>query len=279
MAPSRQLLMWSVPSIAVLLGIFWFRKKREFAKSDPGGRERIKSLQEELAEALNAEAEAIRASPLGKAERAIIKSAPIDIVPNGPGSHRSSPLDLTDEEVDLEIEKIIRKKSLKNDKRMSISNDAQDLGANTNSYIERQMSNKAAATPHKFSPKTEVVCSNDANSMCFAKISNGLELIQKDNINANNSLTESTKNDSTVLHNTSGASAAVDAEELNNNIVEAVGVSENSTNRLSNATTTNRGVSERDSANHSPVDPLLASPSMCHFSDNHSEVGYALLLS
>lgn len=98
---------------------FLVSKKREFAKSDPGGRERIKCLQEELAEALRAELEANSASPLGRVERSIIKSAPIDIVPQGSSSQRSSSLELTDEEIDLEIEKIIRKKSLDKDKKAS----------------------------------------------------------------------------------------------------------------------------------------------------------------
>lgn len=266
MAPSRQLLMWSVPSIAVLLGIFWFRKKREFAKTDPGGREKIKCLQEELAEALNAEAEAIRASPLGKAERSIIKSAPIDIVPNGSGSHRSSPLELTDEEVDLEIEKIIRKKSLRNEKSLSSNNELQDFIAN--SCTQKPSFKIAVSSPQKMSPKAEVVCTTDSASMCSAH-NDTLEMMPKDT--NDNSFTESqSKNDPLVLHDTSETSQVADSE-VNNPIDEAVSTSQNSTNSCSNTATT-RGISERDSANHSPVDPLLASPSMCQFSDNHSEV-------
>ncbi|KAJ8722688.1 hypothetical protein PYW07_003868 [Mythimna separata] len=53
------------------------------------------------------------------------------------------------------------------------------------------------------------------------------------------------------------------------NVVDEPSDSNDTDNRYSTAQS--RHISERDSANHSPVDPMLASPSMCHFSDNHSE--------
>lgn len=275
MAPCRQLLMWSVPSIAVLLGIFWFKKKREYAKSDPGGRERIKSLKEELAEVLNTEAENIMASPLCKIERSIVKSAPIDIIPNGSGSQRSSPLEMTDEEVDLEIEKIIRKKSLEKEKKMSLSVEKfKEICSNSNVTIIRE--SKSNLIYPSF--KTELKCINNDNINSEEYNESGNE-VESENISIiteadDTSLADSTKCEALVLEdNVTEENNLGDNEELhvNNNIVEA----SSNNNELSNdrfSTSQNRRISERDSANHSPVDPLLASPSMCNFSDNHSEV-------
>lgn len=278
MAPCRQLLMWSVPSIAVLLGIFWFRKKREYAKSDPGGRERIKSLKEELAEALIAQAEAQKSSPLGKAERSIIKSAPIDIIPNGSNSQRSSPLELTDEEVDIEIEKIIRKKSIEKEKRMSAGFDkltSMSVYSKEPSFQVKQKS-------------TKNMCSTLPNvATCYkSNVDHSPVVIRASDTNIVNSQEMPGKSGDTILQeessklekvasevNTTEDSTVGDMEDSNNNnnvnVVDEPSDNTGSDNRFSTAQ--RRRISERDSANHSPVDPILASPSMCHFSDNHSE--------
>ena len=264
MAPCRQLLMWSVPSIAVLLGIFWFRKKREYAKSDPGGRERIKSLKEE---------------PAGKAERSIIKSAPIDIIPNGSNSQRSSPLELTDEEVDIEIEKIIRKKSIEKEKQMSAGFDK----FNSMSLCSKE-------TPFKIKQKSSNVCSTLPTVVNCGKnvVDHTPIIIRAGDTNIVHSKDMPGKSGENFVQqeqsnleaieselNTTEDSTAGDTEDanVNNNVVNVVDESSDSNdtdNRFSTAQS--RHISERDSANHSPVDPMLASPSMCHFSDNHSEV-------
>lgn len=270
--------MWSVPSIAVLLGIFWFRKKREYAKSDPGGRERIKTLKEELAEALNAEIESMRASPIGKSEHLIIKSAPIDIIPNGSGSQRSSPLHLTDEEVDIEIEKIIKKKSIEKEKKMSFGNGVQSfVAANAcimeSSFIVNETSSNLSPaetdTDSTFTKNDVDICSVLTNADTI--VVNSKDSIT-DEFEADFSQQNSTKQDVAASEvDISEESTVADTEELtiNNNVVDEPSDSNDSENRFSTAQT--RRISERDSANHSPVDPMLASPSMCHFSDNHSE--------
>lgn len=283
MAPCRQLLMWSVPSIAVLIGIFWFKKKREYAKSDPGGRERIKSLKEELAEALNAQAELNRTSPLGKAERSIIKSAPIDIIPKGSGSQRSS-FELTDEEVDLEIEKIIRKKSLEKDKKLSVEVGKQYI--NNSSYVSSNLNHTPVAVKesiaHTFSPlQTEMSC-NKGDMTLDSKVSvPDVNILEKQH-SEDESVTELLHQDSTNFDNnktedisTEDGDMVNDHDDLNiNNNLNDNNINEASESNESNNTYSSqtRRISERDSANHSPVDPLLASPSMCHFSDSHSEV-------
>ncbi|XP_050667190.1 A-kinase anchor protein 1, mitochondrial isoform X2 [Leptidea sinapis] len=270
MAPCRQLLMWSVPSIAVLLGIFWFKKKREYAKSDPGGRERIKSLKEELAEALNAEAECTQLTPLGRIDRSIIKSAPIDIVPNGSSSQRSSPLELTDEEIDLEIEKIIRKKSIDKEKKMSFVRDSHmDSVATKDAPIlvkettcQLYSSFRTDMTCNINNPSSAKTTEPCENSVLSENISEDVisqpfcqsECSKMDAVASESNITDDTVNDSDNINETE--------EHSNNNEHEGQ-------NRY--AASQDRRISERDSANHSPVDPMLASPSMCNFSDDHSE--------
>lgn len=275
MAPCRQLIMWSVPSIAVLLGIFWFRKKREYAKSDPGGREKIKSLKEELADALCVHAEAKKTSPLGKVERSIIKSAPIDIIPNGCSSQKSSPLELTDEEIDLEIEKIIRKKSIEKEKRMSagfekfssMSINSRDIAYAINS--KESSANICSTVPTVVSSSKNKVNPSTKTSKIIVSSVQSLDLPEK-------TVDGFLEQNSTKLETSqSEVSTAQDAVPEDSNINDKINVidesidSNASGNRFSTAP--HRHISERDSANHSPVDPMLASPSMCHFSDNHSE--------
>lgn len=275
MAPCRQLLMWSVPSIAVLLGIFWFKKKREYAKSDPGGREKIKSLKEELADALKAEVEIKKTSPVGKAERSVIKSAPIDIIPRGTGSQRSSPLELTDEEVDLEIEKIIRKKSVDKERKMSynVENSFVTHYNKESSFVNKNMQCNLFSPPKndvKVCDQNIAVCLLKADEAVVNTMAN--ETIPDDNIKD----TKSTELDVVVSEsNATEENTVADTEELNVNndlVNEPSESSQSSDSGDRYSAPQSRRISERDSANHSPVDPMLASPSMCHFSDNHSEV-------
>lgn len=272
MAPCRQLLMWSVPSIAVLLGIFWFKKKREYAKSDPGGRERLKSLKEELAEVLNAQSEALKALPVGKVDRSIIKSAPIDIVPQGNSSQRSSPLELTDEEVDLEIEKIIRKKSIEKEKRMSAGFDKQNIIVSTSmkepSFVVKESPTNLSSLPHTKMSFSENKCLNveeikNSDHRHITESEPNYDQIEGECSQQGVASLDVSSSDT----NTVEESSPVNTEEINNNN----GIEETSDSENQFSTAQSRHISERDSANHSPVDPLLASPSMCHFSDNHSE--------
>ncbi|CAG9585421.1 unnamed protein product [Danaus chrysippus] len=270
MAPCRQLLLWSVPSIAVLLGIFWFKKKREFARSDPGGREKIKSLKEELAEALNAEAELLKTSPLGKVEHSLVKSLPIDIVPNGSGSQRSSPIELTDEEVDLEIEKIIKKKSLEIEKRMSLrtENKMEEIRLRDATISKQDCQSKLGS-----SFKTELNCIRNNPNLLLDDTSKIDENDDSSTGSDTNSQVDSIKLDATASEviGTEEATESDNEDQNDDNDDETEKTNEAPGSANSYSAPQNRRISERDSANHSPVDPMLASPSMCHFSDNHSE--------
>ncbi|CAG4989596.1 unnamed protein product [Parnassius apollo] len=238
------------------------------------GRERIKSLKEELAEALNAQVELNRTTPLGKVECSIIKSAPIDIIPKGSGSQRSS-LELTDEEVDMEIDKIIRKKSLEKEKRVSTELDKQIIycNASTSSMKKHSPIILKESLSHSVSPlKSEMTECNKSDKtldlkmdICDTVKQNGAE--DQDSINnVDNVLSE----DNVTEHST-----VTDTEDLNvindDNVDVNNEPSESNESNNTYSASQNRPISDRDSANHSPVDPLLASPSMCHFSDSHSE--------
>ncbi|KAG6442575.1 hypothetical protein O3G_MSEX002434 [Manduca sexta] len=202
----------------------------------------------------------------------MIKSAPIDIVPQGNSSQRSSPLELTDEEVDLEIEKIIRKKSIEKEKRMSTGFDKQNIIVST--------SMKEPSFVVKESPTN--LCSLPPTKMSFSdnKCMNVNEIKDSHNRHITESEANYNKLDGECSQqgieslevsssdiNTVEESSPADTEEINNNN----GIEESSESENQFSTAQSRHISERDSANHSPVDPLLASPSMCHFSDNHSE--------
>lgn len=110
MAFYRQLLVFTVPPVAVLLGIYWYRCRRGFGKSDPGGNIRNKkTLKQELEEAV--EQARIQQNHSVSPTKQIVKSSPIDIIPNGMNSQKSSPIHLTDKELDMEIEKVISQKN------------------------------------------------------------------------------------------------------------------------------------------------------------------------
>lgn len=110
MAFYRQLLVFTVPSVAVLFGIYWYRCRRGFGKSDPGGNIRNKkTLKQELEEAV--EQAKVNQNHSVSPTKLVVKSSPIDIIPNGMNSQKSSPIHLTDKELDMEIEKVISQKN------------------------------------------------------------------------------------------------------------------------------------------------------------------------
>lgn len=110
MAFYRQLLVFTVPSVAVLFGIYWYRRRRGFGNTDPGGNIRnVKTLKQELEEVV--EQAKVNQNHCNSPTKLIVKSAPIDIIPNGFNSQRSSPIHLTDKELDIEIEKVISQKT------------------------------------------------------------------------------------------------------------------------------------------------------------------------
>lgn len=263
MPACRQMLMWSVPPLAFVLGFFWLRRKRDFAKSDPGGNN-LRNLQAELAEVLKAEIENSKAKciPLpSEPEKSIIKSAPIDIVPNGSLSQRTSPRNMTEQEVDIEIDKIIRQKSYEKERKSSMlscngSFDARIeklyVSDTSTTPVLTKLPEKAIETSSEETPLEEKEAESDDNTQVVVTEDKVEEekLAEDENIDENVNNEGDLQNYDDIGLDDKDVPVQCEQEEQEEHI---------------------RHSSERDSANHSPLDPILASPSMCHYSDNHSE--------
>ena len=195
MAPShsRQLLIWTVPTIAVILGYFWYRRKRLSSKTDPG----------EIVKAVETPPKPVDSGSPRTFSRSLsgVDSAPIDIViPHKLKATKSNPVVISDEDLDIEIEKI---KSMR-----------------YNGSIDMRKSNSCSeTTTKKGSPKK-----------------------------------------------LSPVMAQTPVEE------KAPVVEDGKDERSSANNEVQRQNCERDSANHSPADVMLASPSLSSISDNQSEV-------
>lgn len=210
MAPShsRQVLIWTVPTLAVILSYFWYRRKRIDSKSDPG--DQIQTAPEPH-QTKKTEIDIATSTPIANRtfSRSLsgVDSAPIDIViPPKLKAIKSNPVVISDEDLDLEIEKI---KSMR-------------YGGSIDMRKSNNSSSESTSTFKQTSPVKK----------------SSFEMAQK--VNEEKPLSVTTD-------------AKVEKSASNNNEVQ-------------------RQNSERDSANHSPADVMLASPSLSSISDNNSEV-------
>lgn len=262
MAPShsRQLLVWTLPTIAVLFSYLWYKKKRIGARSDTGDTEnqqgigntrKIEKPSEKEEKRTESEPVSTPSSPNRSFSRSLsgVETAPIDIViPPSLRSTRSNPVVISDEDLDLEIEKI---KSMKNG---TLSRSKAE-----NSLTKQPQSKTPSPLKENPSPKTRTPSPLKENTTTVrAKKGNNkkepAEMAQKDIAVVEDKLT------SLKINN-------------NNNNKETPKKREhrNSTGKKEHDEL-QRQSSERDSANHSPADVMLASPSLSSISDNHSEV-------
>lgn len=279
MAPShsRQLLVWTFPTIAILLSYLWFKRKRIGVRSDPGGgisldkeEELIEKSAVKRTEDTSVPVPKTSSTPERKFSRSLsgVETAPIDIViPRELRSIKSNPVVIPDEDLDFEIEKI---KSMKNEtfnRSRALNNSATSGGSNEKSPPKDNKITKSET------PVSKVEITNNNNSRN----------------NNNNNTIERKVNMVEKKVETAGKMAQdiVRVEQKLNNL--KLGIKENSKkkgkkggNKIGkNNTNVNSGSereelqrqsSERDSANHSPADVMLASPSLSSISDNHSEV-------
>ncbi|KAJ8967755.1 hypothetical protein NQ314_002636 [Rhamnusium bicolor] len=240
MAPShsRQLLAWTLPTIAVLLSYLWYKKKRIGARSDTGDtktRQDIersqldKTLQKGLGEA--DKSSPVKLTPTRNFSRSLsgVDSAPIDIIiPPQLRSAKSHPIVISDEDLDLEIEKI---KSMKNGALSRSKSDYSPPQAPTSkspSPIKANSQNNKENLEKETSPMAQKDIAVVEDKLTSLKLYNNKEIPRK--------------------------------REHKNNI-----------NNKREHDELQRQSSERDSANHSPADVMLASPSLSSISDNHSE--------
>ncbi|RZC35495.1 KH domain-containing protein C56G2.1 [Asbolus verrucosus] len=202
MAPthSRQLLIWTIPTIAVIFSYFWYRRKRIGPKTDPGDTSSTDTASETAAKPT---ASAPSTNRTFSRSLSGVDSAPIDIIiPPKLKAAKSNPVVISDEDLDLEIEKI---KSMR-------------YGGS----IDLRKSNSSSESTKKEASvkKSPIMAQKVPEEKC------GVSLPK-----------ESVKVEEK-------SPVSIDIQRQN---------------------------SDRDSANHSPADVMLASPSLSSISDNHSE--------
>ncbi|XP_065172359.1 KH domain-containing protein akap-1-like isoform X2 [Atheta coriaria] len=268
MAPSysRQLLVFAVPTIAVLLTYFWFKRKRGVKQSDPGDSPSIAETKltsnktSELQEVSNTPTKSIATPSGGNIDRSprvlSTPSTPIDIIiPRELRSQRTSPIVISDEDLDIEIEKVKSMRSYSSEHyKLSGGSDTIDGISTTSSTSSRTPAKKA---------KAKVQQPEDA--MPAGKLDSQVKSKNQMKTNA-----EKKKGKMTPVKKVE--------EELSNmklnqesETQEEVKVENGRKEEQANAHAEERQSSERDSANHSPADVMLASPSLSCISDNHSE--------
>lgn len=260
--PSRQLLAWTLPTIAALLSYLWYKRKRIGVLSDPGVHahkeenqsDTIVSLEEELEQTKSkVEPESTPSKTICRSLSGV-ESTPIDIVlPPQLRASRSASKVISDEELDFEIEKI---KSMKSGNLFSTSKieDSPQRGSpERKSPQEEQAEEKPVVqTPSPPKKEREEVTPLKLQTSNNKKQKN--KMVRKDVEMVNDQLTSLD-----ISNNRSSPHKPEDEHEESSNGHK----SDLDIQRQSN---------ERDSANHSPADVMLASPSLSIISDNHSEV-------
>lgn len=244
MAPShsRQLLVWTLPTVAALLSYLWFKRKRIGARSDPGensSEAEEKGVQTEQAKSADIVedidgGDSSPSSPNKTFSRSLsgVESTPIDIIiPPELRATKSTSRIVSDEELDLEIEKI---KSMKNGALFTTKPDSPHVLI---------ASSKSTGKEHNSKPSKKKASKKESGKMA-----------QKDIAIVEEKLTSlKVKNNKEVHKKRDNKNSKNNANKENEDILQ-------------------RQNSERDSANHSPSDVMLASPSLSSISDNHSEV-------
>lgn len=296
MAPShsRQLLVWTFPTIAILLSYLWFKRKRIGVRSDPGGvnadnseeglllpRAETKGIVEETPVEIPQQQSSAKATPEKKFSRSLsgVETAPIDIIiPRELRSVKSNPIVISDEDLDLEIEKIksMKNETFKRSRALNSSNTTTTITTTTSSNNTSKDTNEK--TPPKQNSETPV-----------KKVETTKTTPIKATEKATPNKTAERKLDM-VEKKVEGADKMaqdmVRVEQKLNNL--KLGMNNNQSSKKKGKKGGNKGgknvkltnereelqrqSSERDSANHSPADVMLASPSLSSISDNHSEV-------
>ncbi|KAB0794664.1 hypothetical protein PPYR_11503 [Photinus pyralis] len=258
MAPShsRHLLVWTTLPIAILLSYLWFKRKRTETTSDPQKSTELVNQEEQNQVAVE-NVEKVECTSVKTLKRSIsgVESSPIDIVfPPELKSTKSSQLMISDEDLDLEIEKIKSMKTTSNPsvERLNSKKDNQPNSVVESESTERSTNLMATASPKKQSTNLK----KDANKT--------METIENKNVK------------SPLNKNKKGKMPQKDVgatlrKKFNTLKVEANVTQKFTTSGADADQETDKQSSERDSANHSPADVMLASPSLSCISDSHSE--------
>lgn len=226
MIPKRPLVYLTLPGVALMLGLLWFRRKKNNIHCDTGGKSsEIQAADEDIqktkinrtlqqSKSMTIQSDKKRNNNNTEAAK-ICKSAPIDINPR-----RGSPVKITDQQIDVDILKI---KIQDNEQKMLNSieeNDCESLSPELPDSVERRKFSFSlkktqkkqepvvikATTAPKISPKHSFAESNYSKNVETTKKAN----ISKDDkssrkmayINDNSHETDLTKcNSSTLVRN------------------------------------------------------------------------------
>lgn len=257
MAPShsRHLLAWTTLPIAILLGYLWFKRKRTDSTSDPQKPSELAN-QEEQDQVVFENVEKLECTSDKTLKRSLsgVESSPIDIVfPPELKSTKSSQLIISDEDLDLEIEKI---KSMKTTSNPSVERLNNKKDNQPNSVVESTKTERSTNLMATVSPKKQPIKpKKDAN-----KEENIENKTVKPLLNKNKK--------GKMPQKDVGASLR---KKFNSLKLEANATQKFTTSGTDAEQETDKQNSERDSANHSPADVMLASPSPSCISDSHSE--------
>ncbi|XP_044731537.1 KH domain-containing protein akap-1 [Chrysoperla carnea] len=245
MAPiiqSRQLLVWTIPSIAILLSFLWYKRKRSGPQSDPGEKE--ENIKENNIEVKDNSIENKTPEKVIKRSLSGVESSPIDIIiPHSLKSTKTPPVIISDKDLDKEIAKI---KSMKS-----------PFAETTN----RKRAVRSALSVELEKTKTPPKCSNSPSDMSTPQ----MEKVSTKKENKHKQKGKKT------IHKVETVSTVVEKlATMKLPVLDDVNVESSGGNNSSHCCS-DRQSSERDSANHSPADVMLASPSLSSISDNHSE--------
>ncbi|KAF5269684.1 hypothetical protein FQA39_LY08607 [Lamprigera yunnana] len=312
MAPyySRRLLVWTTLPIAIILSYLWFKRKRTEITSDPG---QLKLLETQETVAFQ-DIKAVKTTPENPIKTLSgIESSPIDIVfPPDLKPSKSVPPIISDEDLDLEIEKI---KSTKNNVKSSsekfnknketskIELSIEKVDCVKEEFIPKNMlmSPTKIQNTNKIveSTKNVLMSSNEIQAMPSKQLISGkksapserLVLIKKLTLDKQTMPSKKltpmkqsipskqikvlSKNEKSILDKKDVVSGNLEKA------MSSLKMETTSPNRqkllkgIPAVSTTEQEILkqniERDSANHSPADIMLASPSLSYISDSHSE--------
>lgn len=279
MGPSqqRQLLVWTLPTIALILTYFWFKKKRIQAKSDPDSTvsedsslRNNRSLKDEIEEAICDTTDAGNSSSNRSISRSLsgVDSTPIDIIiPRELRSHKSNPVVISDEDLDLEIQKI---KSMKSAAivpfNKSQTNETDTVKKTPPSAIKKTSNN---IKPVEFSSPDTFTSTPITPKFKSPKV---IKCTPQKIILSSSTSPMAQKHAKTTEEKLSNTKVEMAKEVINDSPKQTADISKVVEEKIVEHEEIQRQTSERDSANHSPADVMLASPSLSSISDNHSEV-------
>lgn len=252
MAPAsapRQLWVWSLPSLVILLSLVWYKRKRNTLRSDPGGTLKL------LPDAADTEQQDIE-----------------DKVDHGPPAltrcESTHEADSTNEVVDHTVESVSAVKVEAETVAETVSSAPTSVPV-----IEALAECKKQVAVHCQVLSAAEVDEKSETLVGVVKAATGSTADSEEPPLAASQ--EKAVSTSAEMKDSKSAEAPVappqDIKDESDKVSSLEG--KLASLALGSSEEQRRGA-ERDSANHSPVDAMLASPSMSSYSDEHSEVSF-----